>query len=91
MRTFFIKICAIGFLRHWMSSITSDLYQEILKPNKCDINRFIQIVSCKNALIQLEKVLYRIIYKRERSEKTFCSNLRREIKQIQDNVNMFFS
>ena len=57
-----------------MSSITSDLYEEILKPNQSHTNRIIQIVPCKTALTQLEKDLYRTIYKRERFVKTFCSN-----------------
>ena len=74
MATFLIKICTMQFLRDWMSSITSDLYEEILKLNKSHANNIIQIVLCKTALIQLEKDLYRRIYKRERSAKTFCSN-----------------
>ena len=64
----------IGFLKDWMSSISSDLYEEILKPSKSHTNRIIQIVPCKTALLQLEKDLYRRIYKRERFVKIFCSN-----------------
>ena len=74
MATFCIKICMIQFLKDRMSSITSDLYQEILKLNKSHTNFITQIVLCKTALIQLEKDLYRRIYKRERFVKTFCSN-----------------
>ena len=57
-----------------MSSITSDLYGEILKPNKSHRNRIIEIVLCKTTSIQFEKDLYRRIYKRKRFVKTFCSN-----------------
>ena len=57
-----------------MSSITSDLYKEILKPSKSHTNRIILIVLFKSTLIQLEKDLYRRIYKREKSVKTFYSN-----------------
>ena len=64
----------IRFLKERMSSISSDLYEEILKPNKSHTNRIIKIVPCKTALIQLEKDLYRRIYKRERFVKTICSN-----------------
>ena len=59
-----------------MSSITSDLYKEILKPSKSHTNRIILIVLFKSTLIQLEKDLYRRIYKREKSVKTFYSNWR---------------
>ena len=38
------------FLKDRMSSISSDLYEEILKPNKSNTNRIIQIVPCKTAL-----------------------------------------
>ena len=38
-----------------MSSISSDLYEEILKLNKSHTNLIIQIVLCKTVLIQLEK------------------------------------
>ena len=57
-----------------MSSMTSDLYKEILKPSKSHTNRIILIVLFKSTLIQLEKDLYRRIYKREKSVKTFYSN-----------------
>ena len=56
----------ICFLKDWMISITSDLYEEILKLNKSHTNCIIQIVPFKTALIQLEKDLYRRIYERER-------------------------
>ena len=64
----------IQFLKDWMSSISSDLYEEILKPNKSHTNCIIKIVLCKTALIQFEKDLYRRIYKRERFVYT-CSQL----------------
>ena len=53
--TFCIKICMIRFLKDRMSSISSDLYEEILKPNKSHTNRIIQIVPCKTALTVLCK------------------------------------
>ena len=65
MATFCIKICMIRFLKDRMSSITSDLYEEISKSNKSHTNHIIQIVLCKSPLIQLEKDLYRRIYKKE--------------------------
>ena len=34
-----------------MSSICSDLYEGILKPNKSHTNRIIQIVPCNTALM----------------------------------------
>ena len=49
-----------------LSSISSDLYKEILKTSKSHTNHIIQIVLCKTTLIQLEKDLYRRIYKGER-------------------------
>ena len=48
----------IRFLKDWMSSISSDLHEEIVNPKKIHTNRIIQIVPCKTALIQLEKDLY---------------------------------
>ena len=48
----------IRFLKDRMSSISSDLYEEILKPNKSHTNRIIQIVPCKTALSQDELVVY---------------------------------
>ena len=48
-------MCMIRFLKNWMSSISSDLYEEILKLNKSHTNRIIQVVLCNTALIQLEK------------------------------------
>ena len=69
MATFCIKISMIRFLKDQMSSISSDLYEEILKSNKSHANHITQILSCKTALIQREKDLYRRIYKRERIEK----------------------
>ena len=40
----------IQFLKDRMSSIFSDLYKEILKPNKSHTNHIIQIVPCKGGL-----------------------------------------
>ena len=40
----------IRFLKDRMSSISSDLYEEMLQPNKSHTNRIIQIVPCKTAL-----------------------------------------
>ena len=74
MATFSIKVCMIRFLKDRMSSITSDLYHDILKLNKSHTYCITQLVLCKTALIQLEKDLYRRIYKRERFVNTFCSN-----------------
>ena len=80
MATFCIKIWMIQFLKDWISSTSSsDLYEEISKSNKSHTNHIIQIVLCKTALIQLDKDLYRRIYKRERFVKTFCSNWRHEM------------
>ena len=79
MAMFWIKICMIRFLKDRMSSIFSDFYEEILKLNKSHTNCIIQINLCKTASVQLEKNLYRRIYKRERFVKTFCSNWRHEI------------
>ena len=79
MGTFCIKICLIRFLKDGMSSITSDLYEEILKPNKSYTNHVIQIVLCKTAIIQLGKDLYGRIYKRERYVKALCINWTHEI------------
>ena len=49
-----------------MSSIASDLYEEILKPNKSHANCIIQTVSCKTTLIQVDKDLYRKIYQKRK-------------------------
>ena len=49
LTTFCIKICLIRFLKDRISSISSDLYEEILKPNESHTNRIIQIVPCKAA------------------------------------------
>ena len=61
-----LRNCMIRFLKDQVSSMSSELYEEILKPNKSHTNRIIQIFPCKIALIQLEKDLYSRIYKRER-------------------------
>ena len=45
----------IRFLKDRMSFISSDLFEEILKPNKGHTNRIIQIVPCKTALRSLFK------------------------------------
>ena len=58
----------IRFLKDWVSSTSPDLYEEILKPIKSHTNHITQIVPCKTALIQLEKDVYRRIYKTKR----FC-------------------
>ena len=63
----------MAFLKDRVSSIFSDLYEEI---NQI---RVIQIFPCKTALMQLEKDLCRRSYKRERFVKTFCSNWRHKI------------
>ena len=55
--TVYIKICMIQFLRDQMSSITSNLYEGILKTNESHINHITPIVPCKTALIQLGKDL----------------------------------
>ena len=39
----------IQFLKDRMSSISSDLYEETLKPNKSNTNHIIQIIMCKTA------------------------------------------
>ena len=77
------------FLKYWIGSIFSDLYEDILKPNKSHKNCIAQIVLCKTILIQLEKDLYRRIYKRERFVKTFCSNSKHKIKYIEVTLNTF--
>ena len=54
-------------LKDWMSSVFSDL-NEMKRLNKQESNKsyYTKIVPCKTALIQqLEKDLYRRIYKRE--------------------------
>ena len=38
------------FLKDRMSSISSDLYEEILKPNKNHTNRIIQVIPCQTSL-----------------------------------------
>ena len=42
----------IRFSKERMSSISSDLSEEILKPNKSHTNRIIQIVPCKTVLTE---------------------------------------
>ena len=79
MATFWIKICMIWFLKDQISSMSSDLYEEILKPNEGHTNLIIQIVPCKTTIIQLEKDLCRRIHIWERFVKTFCSNWRHEM------------
>ena len=64
----------IRFLKDRISSVSSDLYEDILKTNKSHTHCIIQIVPCKTALIKYEKDLYRRIYKRERFLKTLSSN-----------------
>ena len=52
--------------------------------------QIMQSVQCKTIVIQLEKDLYRKMYKRERFVKTFCRNWRHEIKKIEVIVNTVF-
>ena len=40
------------FLKDRMSSISSDLHEEILKLNKSYVNRIIQIIPCKTAFTE---------------------------------------
>ena len=47
---FCIKICMIQFLKDRMSSISSDLKEDVLKLNKSHTNRTIQIAPCKTSL-----------------------------------------
>ena len=52
----------IRFLKDGMSSMSLDLYEEILKRNKSHTNRIIQIVPCKTALKEIRaKNLNRIV------------------------------
>ena len=57
-------------LKDSMSSISSDLYEEILKPNKSHINRIIQIVPCNGGLTRndlyefLHQNLHDTVFKR---------------------------
>ena len=46
------------FLKDRMSSIFSDLYEEILKPNKIQTNRIIQIVPCNTVFTLLPNVFF---------------------------------
>ena len=46
------------FLKDGMSSIFSDLYEEILKPNKIQTNRIIQIVPCNTVFTLLPNVFF---------------------------------
>ena len=47
----------IRFLKDKMSSVSSDLYEEVLKPNKSHTNRIIQIVLSKTAFKTMVMVL----------------------------------
>ena len=51
----------IRFLKDRMSSISSDLYEEILKPIKSHTNRIIEIVPCKTALTFAECLIIKVI------------------------------
>ena len=64
----------IQFLKYGISSISLDLYGEILRLNKSHTNHTIQIPPRKTTLIHLEKNLYRKIYKREIFVKIFSNN-----------------
>ena len=46
-------MCMIRFIKDRMSSISSDLYEEILKLNKSHRNSIIQIVPCKTPFRRL--------------------------------------
>ena len=48
------------------------------------VEKFLRIIK-----IQLEKDLYRRIYKRERFVKTFCSNSKHKLKYIEVTLNTF--
>ena len=43
----------IQFLKDRMGSISLDLYEEMLKPNKSYTNRSIQIVPCKTTFYKI--------------------------------------
>ena len=51
----------IRFLKDRMSSISSDLYEEILKPIKSHTDRIIEIVPCKTALTFAECLIIKVI------------------------------
>ena len=53
----------IRFLKDRMSSISSDLYEEISKLNQSHTNRIIQIVSCMTVLTQMFSSEYCRIFK----------------------------
>ena len=42
-----------------MSSNSSDLYEEALKPNESHTNRIIQIVPCKTAFTEALRLMYK--------------------------------
>ena len=50
----------IQFLKDRMSSISSDLYEEILKPNNSHTNWIIQIILCKTTFKKTG--LYEYVY-----------------------------
>ena len=71
MATFCIEMCMIRFLKDRMSSIFSDLYEEINQ---------IRAIQYKPYYTNwFFFFLCRKIYKREKFVKTFCSNWRHEI------------
>ena len=47
----------IQFLKDRMSSVSSDLYEKILKPNKSNTNHIIKTVPCKAALCNISETL----------------------------------
>ena len=53
-----------------MSSISSDLYEEILKPSKSHTNRIIQIVPFKTAF-NSEQLLFSELFQSQRLGKYF--------------------
>ena len=66
-------ICMIQYLKDRMSSISSDLYEETLKPNKSHTNHIIQIVSCTTAF-QSIKISTGEFIKEKKICKDFCSS-----------------
>ena len=64
----------IQFLKDMISSISSDLYDEILKPNKSHTNRIIQIVPCKTALILIQTFFKVFIHHEIYDNFFFCEN-----------------
>ena len=66
-----------------MSSISSDLYEETLKPNESHTNRIIQIVSCKTAL-RICRDVFRQGYAETCSEPSQTSKMELFAKLVND-------